>query len=189
MKKSAYLLTFTVCVFVLFAFVNKEKPVVDNFKVSFADVLTHAKEYTIEVAKDMPEDKYTFKPSDSVRSFGEQMAHIGMSTDMMVKMFIKGEKVDMDPAKGAKMEKKIGQSKEACIKLLNKSFDEAIHTLSAMDEAKLNETFVFFFSPDKPEFTKKEGFELIRDHITHHRGQSIIYLRMQGKKAPNYRAF
>ncbi len=57
-------------------------------------------------------EDYTFKPHDSVRSFGEQMAHIGMSSKLMSTMFITGEKVDFDPAEGAKMEKMAGASKE-----------------------------------------------------------------------------
>jgi len=58
-----------------------------------------------------------------------------------------------------------------------------------MDDKALEETFIFMFSSEKPEFTKEEGFAFLRDHGTHHRGQAFIYLRMQGKKTPGYIAF
>ena len=137
----------------------------------------------------MPAEKYTFKPSDSVRTFGEQMAHIGMSTQMILNLFIKGEEMNMDPAEGQKMEKQLGASKEECIKVIESSFDNAIATLKEMDNDALQKKFVFFFAPDKPEFTKEDGFIFLRDHITHHRGQAIIYLRMNDEVPPRYRAF
>jgi hypothetical protein len=31
----------------------------------------------IQVAEEMPADKYSFKPSPDVRTFGEQLRHIG----------------------------------------------------------------------------------------------------------------
>ena len=105
--------------------------------------------------------------------------------------FIKGETMDFDPAASEKMEKELGASKAEVIKLLNSSFDSIIATLNSMDDESLAETFVFFFDPSNPEFTKEQGFGFIRDHITHHRGQAIVSLRMivPNKKAPVYRAF
>ncbi len=173
----------------LFAFITIEKNNMVKEKHRFAEVLKHAKAYTIEVAEAMPADKYTFKTTDSVKTFGEQMAHIGMSTEMMVNLFIKGEKMEINPEEGAAMEKKLGASKEECIKLLNHSFDNAIETLNGMSDDDLKTTFEFFFMPEKPKFSKSEGYQFIRDHITHHRGQAIVYLRMQDQKAPMYRAF
>lgn len=173
----------------LLAFVNtkNEQPAVASDYL--VNVFKHAKAYTLEVANKMPAEDYGFKPHDSVRSFGEQMAHIGMSTQFLNKMFIKGEEVNFDPAESARVEKTTGTSKEACLKMIDSNFDALIETIEGMSEKDLDGTFVFSFSPDKPEFTKKEGFDFIRDHITHHRGQAIIYLRMKGQSAPPYRAF
>jgi len=53
----------------------------------------------------------------------------------------------------------------------------------------LSEKIIIDFIPGKPEFTKQEGFYFLRDHISHHRGQAIVYLRAKGQKAPQYRAF
>ncbi|MCF6224646.1 MAG: DinB family protein [Flavobacteriaceae bacterium] len=189
MKKSIYYLIFGFIAIGLFAFVDKKSNPEKTINQTFSEVLLHAKEYSIQVAEAMPAEDYAFKPSDSVRSFGEQMAHIGMSTSMILHTFIKGEEMKMDMAEMGKLEKSIGASKEKTIKLLNNAFDDAINSLKKMDQNELNKTFVFIFSPDKPEFTNEQGFLFLRDHGTHHRGQAIIYLRMKGIKAPGYRAF
>ena len=160
-----------------------------NFNQSFAETLKNAKAYTLEVAEKMPAEDYGFKPHDSVRSFGEQMAHIGMSTGFLHTMFIKGETVEFDPAAAAQMEKEIGASKEKVIENINASFDEVIATLESMSDEDLQQTFVFNFIPSNPELTKEQGYLFIRDHITHHRGQAIMYLRIQGHDAPQYRPF
>lgn len=172
----------------LFSFIsNREEE--KGFKESFASTLKNAKAYTLEVAEKMPAKDYTFKPHDSVRSFGEQMAHIALSSKLLNSMFIKGEKVDFNPTEGAKIEKAVGASKEECIALLNSNFDEIIATIESMSEEDLQATFVFGFAPNKPELTKEQGFLFIRDHVTHHRGQAITTLRIKGHNAPSYRPF
>ena len=189
MKKQSIFFTACMILLVLVAFSEREPVEEKSFKTSFINTLKNAKAYTIEVANKMPEEEYTFRPHDSVRSFGEQMAHIAMSTNFMHTMFIKGEPMKFDPVEGAKMEKEVGASKAACIEHLNKTFDDAISKLESMSNNDLQQTFVFPFLPDKPELTKEEGYIFIRDHITHHRGQAITTLRIKGHEAPPYRAF
>ncbi len=189
MKKSIFY--FIVGVFALstIAFVNKEEATPKEFNQSFSDVLLHSKQYTLKVAEAMPAEYYKYRPTDSVRTFGEQMTHIGMSTSMILHKFIKGEEMKMDMEANHKLEKSIGASKEQTIKLLNNAFDDAIKSVRDMDDKGLNNTFVFPFAPDKPELTNEQGFLFLRDHITHHRGQAIIYLRMKGIKPPQYSGF
>lgn len=189
MKKSITFFLLGALTIGLFAFVNKDNNSDKGFHDSFLQTLKNAKAYTLEVAEKMPAEDYTFRPTDSVRSFGEQMAHIGLSTGFMNTMFIKGEKIEFDPAEGAKMEKMTGASKEETIKVINSSFDDLIATLEGMSDQDLQATFVFGFAPSKPELTKEQGFLFIRDHITHHRGQAIMTLRIKGHDAPSYRPF
>ncbi len=156
-----------------------------DFKSSFTQVFENARAYTLEVAEAMPAEDYNFRATDSVRTFGEQMAHIGMSSQFILVKLIKGEELPESEI----TEEQIGASKEQTIALLNNSFDTIIASLNEMDEKTLNENFVIFFLPEKPSYTKHEGFVFLRDHITHHRGQAIVYLREKGHKAPQYRAF
>ncbi len=189
MKKSTLLATIAIFTLSILAFTKSDASAESDFNESFAQTLKNAKAYTLEVAEKMPAEDFTFKPHDSVRSFGEQLAHIGMSTNFLNAMFIKGESIEFDPAAAAQMEQEMGASKEKVIENINASFDEAIATLESMSEDDLKQTFVFHFIPSKPELTKQQGFLFIRDHITHHRGQAIMYLRIKGHDAPQYRPF
>jgi uncharacterized damage-inducible protein DinB len=193
MKKSIIYFVFTVFVLSTIAFVGVDDTFVkEDSPNSFVMMLKATKAYTLEIAEAMPEDKYTFKPSDSVRSFGEQLAHIGMSSKFLLGMFVKGEQMPTDPevfANIGKMEKEMGASKAACIKTLNEAFDSLISTYQSMNAESLSETFEVPFDPNKPKFTKDQGFQFIKDHIIHHRGQALVSLRMQGIKAPAYRLY
>ena len=189
MKKSIFYFVLGLFALSTIAFMKKEEAATNEFNESFSKTLLHAKQYTLKVAEAMPADNYKYRPTDSVRTFGEQMTHIGMSTSMILHKFIKGEEMKMDMEANQKLEKSIGASKEQTIKLLNNAFDDAIKSVKDMDGKGLNNTFVFPFSPDKPELTNEQGFLFLRDHITHHRGQAIIYLRMRGIKPPPYSGF
>ncbi len=189
MKNSIAYFLFAAVGISLLAFTGINKKSKEGFSSSFSETLKSAKAYTLEVAEKMPAEDYSFKPHDSVRSFGEQMAHIAMSTKFLNDIFIKGEEFKFDPVATGKTEKMTGASKEACIEMINSNFDEVIATLEGMSEADLEETFVFAFAPNKPELTKEQGFLFIRDHITHHRGQAITSLRIKGHNAPDYRPF
>ncbi len=193
MKKSIFYFLLGVVLVGSTAFINTENnstnlDVVD----SYITMLNGTKAYTLEIAEAMPEDKYSFRPHDSIRSFGEQMAHIGMSSKFLLGMFIKGEAMPTDPevfANIGKMEKEMGASKEACIKAVTEAYDAIIATYENMDAESKKEMFTIPFDPNQPKFAKEKAFQFINEHIAHHRGQALVSLRMQGIKAPRYRLY
>lgn len=176
---------------VAFISTKKATSTFDIEKAEFLEFLEGSKSYTLELADAMPADKYAFRPHDSIRSFGEQLAHMGMSTKFLTGIFIKGEAPPKPEqfAEFGKIEKETGTSKEACIEALTKAFDDMKATYESMSEEQMNETFTVFFDPKQPKFSKKKGFQFIKDHMIHHRGQALVSLRMQGIKAPDYRLY
>jgi uncharacterized damage-inducible protein DinB len=194
MKKLTFYALIVVVAISTLAFVNTKNTTVENEKGDdyFLKLLEESKSYTIELAEAMPADKYTFKPHDSVRSFGEQMAHIGMSSKFLLSTFVKGEPFPTDPnvfAEIGKMEKEMGTSKEACIKTITETFNDIKSTYKSMDDAAMKEMFTVPFDPTQPKFPKSKAFDFIRDHMIHHRGQALVSLRMQGVKAPAYKLY
>ena len=194
MKKSFFNLALGILIVGSLAFSNVEKKPtpVDNPVDNYLSEINGVKAYTLEIAEAMPADKYTFRPHDSVRSFGEQMAHLGMSSKFLLDMFINGKPMPTDPevfANIGKMEKEIGASKEACIKVITEAFDALTATYKSMNAENLDDTFVIPFDPKQPSFSKEKGFQFIYEHIAHHRGQALVSLRMQGIKAPPYRLY
>ena len=158
---------------------------------AYAALLDGVKDYTLELMEAMPADKYTFRPHDSIRSFGEQMAHVGMSTQFLTNMFINGGPMPTqdDFAKFAKIEKEISTSKEATTKAVTEGFDAMITAYKSMNSETMQEKFTVFFDPKQPQFSKEQGFKFINDHIIHHRSQALVALRMQNIKAPDYRLY
>lgn len=193
MKKLTFYALIVVVAISTVAFVNTKNTTVDNEIPAddFIEFLEGAKSYTIELAELMPADKYTARPHDSVRSFGEQMAHIGLSSKFLLDIFVKGGPMPTpeDFASAAKMEKEMGTNKEECIKTINATFKYIEDTYKGMDETAMKETFIVPFDPAQPEFSKSKAFDFIRDHMIHHRAQALVSLRMQDIKAPAYRLY
>ncbi len=136
------------------------------------------KDVTLEFAQVMPADYYGFKPTPAVRSFAEQMLHIAQQNMLMVAQAVKNEKppiTDFTP--------EAAQGKAAVMRLLAQSFDyvlAAARGLSAQD----GEQIVSLLQQRMP---KWKVFYFARDHTTHHRGQTVVYLRLKGIVPPEYR--
>jgi len=143
------------------------------------NVWKQAKEYTMEFAEAMPDEKYVFKPTDEVYSFAEQLLHLA-GGNFWFFATIKGEK-SPQPEEVFKPE---GKSKNDVIKLTEESFvfgdaivdgltDKILHEEVAMGKNKIVVWKLLLFCVD---------------HISHHRGQMVVYLRLNGIKPPEYRS-
>ena len=78
--------------------------------------------------------------------------------------------------------------KSDVIKMLNDSFDAYKMAVKEASHEHLNENITLEFIPDYT-FDMYGFYEFMRDHVTHHRGQAIIYLRANGIKPPQYVGF
>lgn len=73
-------------------------------------------------------------------------------------------------------------TKEELRKHMDSLFDYAIKTLDQYP-VHLLKTKVDFFAGEK---NMMQLVELMDDHMTHHKGQLTVYLRLVGKKAPRF---
>lgn len=119
--------------------------------------------YTMAVAEAMPDNSFNFKPLGGGWNFMELLHHIGYGIEWWTENYIKGKKLawDQPPATA---------NKEETVRYLKSSF------------AKLEETI------NKATLTDKavQGFYATIDHITHHRGQCVVYLRCNAINPPEY---
>lgn len=138
--------------------------------------LQHAKAYTLAVAEAMPESKYGFKPTAEEMSFGEQLLHLAAILDWHTSTYILNE---ANPYK-APAEGKF--KKEVVIATVTQAYDYALNTLNHFDISHLTDTVQFLFGP----LSKLQIMNLMNDHQTHHRGQMLVYLRLNGIKPPAY---
>lgn len=144
-----------------------------------------SRKYTLEVAEAMPAEKYGYKPHAESRTFGEQMQHIAGGVQFQLGL-IKSKGVPpegFDPT--AKMPE---MSKEEIIKMINSAYDMFKMTVENSTAASLDEKLTLAFIPNH-EFDMYGYFEFMLDHITHHRGQAIVYLRANDIKPPSYQQF
>lgn len=159
----------------------------ENRKMKFLSQWKASKEYTLELIDAMPKKDFNYKPIkvDTVRTFAQQMKHLGAIIYGMNSIFIKDEApVAPDPD----FENK-GLSKEEIRAFITSSFDVVTETVSKMTEKELYEEREMMFMPSKPMLTKFEYLDFVRDHCAHHRGQVVSYLRANGITPPAYKYY
>nr|WP_240961704.1 DinB family protein [Nonlabens sp. Ci31] len=71
------------------------------------------------------------------------------------------------------------------IAIADKVFDETIHLIKIFDTTPLDEVLDYFGLIR----TKRQIFSILTDHITHHRGQILVYRRLEGLVPPSYVLF
>jgi uncharacterized damage-inducible protein DinB len=154
-------------------------PEVDDLKNAFA--ASHA--YTVDMANVMPEEKYHFKPVplDEIRTFGQQMVHIGDGVSRLFQHFVEQKKLD-PPTEAAK--EQFG-SKADVIKKLDEAYQYVQDAVAKMTDADLNKLVPFFGGKQVP---ARQVLRTILDHSTHHRAQTVVYIRLNGLKPATYRA-
>lgn len=125
--------------------------------------LENSRNYTLAVAEAMPENTYNFKPVGGGWNFRELMHHISYGIQWWEENYIIGRETSWDqpPAKNDKKE---------IINYLNSAYSSIKNTV---EKQKLTDDAV-------------KGFHATIDHITHHRGQAVVYLRCQGINPPEY---
>lgn len=149
------------------------------FHEEYPEVWQRATDYTLEVAAAMPADKYSFRPTEESMLFHTQMTHLAQNLSYLTSQ-ITGERPDF--FKGKEPEK---LSKEEVCAVLKEAFGYVNRLIEEVDDAKLREEIEF----GGVKMPKENIFYLMRDHATHHRAQAILYLRMNGVDAPNYRGW
>ncbi len=155
----------------------------DIFINDYLERLENSREYLILVAETMPADKYNFKATSEEKTFAENLMHIGYAMDWHSQSLLGGReprdwKTDTTFVVANK-------SKNEMIATIDKTFDEVIEFIKKFEVANLNDR-LDYFGLDR---TKRQIFFLLADHITHHRGQMLVYMRLNGLVPPKYIEF
>lgn len=152
----------------------------NDFIKEYLERLENSKKYLILVAETMPEDKYDFKATPDSMSFAENLMHIGWAMDWHSQSLMGGREArDWN----TDTELKVGnKSKKEMIAKIDETFEKTIKFISNFDINKLEERLDYFGS----DRTKRQILLLLADHITHHRGQMLVYIRLNGLIPPRY---
>jgi uncharacterized damage-inducible protein DinB len=150
-----------------------------------ADSFRTVRKNTIQIAQDIPEDKYDFKPSPESRSVKQTLAHIATATTFPT--MLHGERVPIEKIDFAEYMKKVGaeeaklQTKAQIVATLKEAGDEFARMLESLtDEEFLAETITFRAGAQPPSRTRFDLLLAAKEHEMHHRGQLMLMQRMLG---------
>ena len=170
MKKTNILLTATL---LFFGLINSYgQTTMEEFFYKWEN----SKAFTLEVIDKMPDDLLGYKPHETAMSFGEQITHLGAATANISKGFLLGGEMDFDTSVKP-------QTKAEMKEYINKAYDYGRKTISSLTEAQLSEKIDSFAG----NVTRRQMVGLVDDHITHHRGAAISYIRANGIEPPAFR--
>lgn len=152
----------------------------DVFIKDYLERLENSKDYLLLVAETMPEDHYNFKVTPESLSFAQHLLHIGYAMDWHSQSLLGGRKSrDWNTDTVFKVAEK---SKEEMIILIEQTFKETRLLMEQFDAAQLDDTLDYFGLTR----TKRQIYLMLADHITHHRGQMLVSLRLKGLTPPRY---
>ncbi|MEP7372492.1 MAG: DinB family protein [Chitinophagaceae bacterium] len=126
-------------------------------------LLENSRGYTLAVAEAMPAKLDNFKPQADIWNFSEQLHHIAYGIEWWKDNYVKGVKTSWEPPAFSK-------NRKEAVAYLNQTYDSL---KDSVNKIPMNDETI-------------KGFFATLDHITHHRGQVIIYLRCNGITAPEY---
>ena len=154
----------------------------DSLKAQMIKDWQRAKEYTKAYLDKMPSDKYGFRPVDSIRSFAEQMLHLAQGN-----VFLFSAGTSKDPVLMTRELEKTAsaKSKDSVMYFVMASYDYCINQIKEMDPSKFTE----MVKMGNFSFTRQAWAMKAFEHQTHHRGQTTIYIRLQGIVPPQEMLF
>lgn len=139
-----------------------------------------AKRNIMESAKLMPEADYAFRPVDTVRTFGQILAHIA-GANYVFCAAAKGEK---SPHGEADFEK-TATTKEAITKVLSDSIAYCDGAYTGLSDAKAAELVSQPFGDGKTKAARAGILMSNTGHLQEHYGNLVTYLRIKGLVPPS----
>jgi uncharacterized damage-inducible protein DinB len=152
----------------------------DPVLAEFMGQINFAEGRLTEMAKAIPEDKYSWRPAEGIRSTGEIFRHVTLANYGFGKM---AGLVSSDESEEKPDMKKLEQAitdKEGIIQDLGKSFESMKSTVGELSSEDLNKQIQVFGM----EMTIRNFVVTMLNHMHEHLGQSIAYARMNGIAPP-----
>ncbi|MEJ1221592.1 DinB family protein [Sediminicola sp. 1XM1-17] len=143
---------------------------------TFLEKWQNSKAYLLEVAEAMPLEQYDYKPTSREMTFVAQLLHIQQNMEWLGETYFNTPK--REPITDTDL-------KVQTITNLSNAFDMVSEAIKNTPPEDLN-TKVAFFAGEK---SKLQILNLLQDHVTHHRGQLIVYLNLNHIEPPSYRGW
>ena len=135
----------------------------------------NSEQYLVDIINKIPEDKINFKPADEGKSFHDICLHmvsnmVWLSTDYLNGGEFKSEYKNRD------------LTKEQLIDIVQKAFAFSTNAIEKFPIEELYKEKDFFSGP----MNTMQILRLMNDHLSHHRGQLTVHLRINNLPIPRY---
>lgn len=154
---------------------DKTPPSYDMKPQSLLDLDAMHKKF-VDLATAIPQEKYTWRPADGVRSISEVFLHVAGANCGFPQLLGMPVPADID----LKNIQKSTTDKAQIIAILNKSFDNAHATIEKMTNADFNKALPKL----GPDANEGDVIYLMVTHAHEHLGQCIAYARVNGIVPP-----
>ena len=158
--------------------IGQDKGAPTGFRAEFLGMFNYEADRVMQLANAIPEEKYSWRPGEGVRSISEVYMHIA-GTNVIFPALIAGENVDF---KALMAKEKSVTSKADVTKELAMSVENVKKLVNGMSDADLEKSVTIPFIPMTT--TARGVIMLIMSHISEHLGQSIAYSRSVGVVPP-----
>ena len=151
-----------------------------------ADSFRTVRKNTIQVAQDIPEDKYSFQAAADTRTVEKLLTHIALASRFQyqlnaVERMSSLEKFDfMGWFEQMGVEEAKPRTKAAVIELLKNEGETWANFVAGVSEEFLSQIVTFPAGATPPTKTRFELFLAVKEHEMHHRGQLMLVQRILG---------
>jgi uncharacterized damage-inducible protein DinB len=150
--------------------------VAGDFSENFLPLWERAARYTLEVVEAMPGGNFSYKATKETGSFASLSGHIVENIFWLNSQKIKNEENPIGKIEWETL------SQAEILNNLMRAFKYVTSTIKSIKDEELKEEVEF----GGETVNKERIFYLMRDHMTHHRAQLIVYLRLNKIKPPDY---
>ena len=147
---------------------------------------SRAKAGALDFIEQMPDALLGYKPCAKVFSFAEQWVHIGQA-NYLFSALAAGRENPYDKSKGndPAANPDLTTKKAALLEFIGASYDFVIESMGTVSAEAMEQTVTFH----QWEMTRAVAFSKALEHHAHHRGQTVVYFRLNGLNPPAERLF
>jgi len=145
-----------------------------GFRSEFTADLDEVQDKITKLASAVPAEKYSWRPTEGVRSISEVYTHIA-GANYFLATFVNVQPPSTMPKDIEKI-----TDKKMVLAELQKSFDHLRMVIKNTPDADFDKQVMLFGKPT----TERAVFSTILNHLHEHLGQSIAYARMNGVVPP-----
>jgi hypothetical protein len=175
MKRTTWLTLATLLIVaVTLAAQESSAPVANPVSSTVKNQLTRFNKNMVAAAEAMPAEKYSFKPTPEMNSFGHLIIHIAQSNNLLC------SKISGFAAPESKLADT--DAKDKLVAGLKSSFEFCTTALANVDDSKLGESMILFGNRPASRAAALIG---LSDGWNDHYGAQAIYLRLNGILPPS----